>query len=166
MDVTRFLCVTLGSSSVQLHDSACSRRTCSCSEAGFSSQNGDCALGMQNRTANFCCASLWAKGLNAKDIHKKCILFTVGSVCRVKRFTTGWQTFRWWRRGWNGGGEVAETTVKRLLCRGFRRPGKAMGPVHQCWWRICREINIFFPGSNITCFTFYFHLIYWLSLIR
>jgi hypothetical protein len=27
-----------------------------------------------------------------------------------------WQTFRWWRRGWNGGAEVAETTVKRLIC--------------------------------------------------
>jgi hypothetical protein len=25
---------------------------------------------------------------------KKCFLFTVGRVCRVKRFTTGWQTFR------------------------------------------------------------------------
>jgi hypothetical protein len=30
---------------------------------------------------------LWAKGLNAKDIHKE--MFTAGSVCRVKRFTTG-----------------------------------------------------------------------------
>jgi hypothetical protein len=28
------------------------------------------------------------KGLNAKDIHKETFLFTVGSVCRVKRFTT------------------------------------------------------------------------------
>jgi hypothetical protein len=32
---------------------------------------------------------LWAKGLNEKDIHKKCFLFTVESVCRVRRFTTG-----------------------------------------------------------------------------
>jgi hypothetical protein len=38
-------------------------------------------------------AFLWAIGLNAKDIHKE-MLFTVGSVCRVKRFTTTWQTFR------------------------------------------------------------------------
>jgi hypothetical protein len=37
---------------------------------------------------------LLAKGLNAKDIHKKeCFLFTVGSVRRVKRFTTEWQMF-------------------------------------------------------------------------
>jgi hypothetical protein len=49
----------------------------------------------------------------------------------------------------------------------FRRIGKAMGQVHQCWWRAFREINGLFPGSNITCFTFYIYLwpIYWLSLV-
>jgi hypothetical protein len=35
---------------------------------------------------------LWAKGLNARDIHKE--MFTVSIVCRVKLFTAGWQTFR------------------------------------------------------------------------
>jgi hypothetical protein len=38
--------------------------------------------------------------------------------------------------------EVAETTVRRLLGCGFRCTGKAMGQVYQCWWRICRQINI------------------------
>jgi hypothetical protein len=38
---------------------------------------------------------------------------------------------------------VAETTVKILLCCGFRRTGKAMGQVYQCWWRTRREINVF-----------------------
>jgi hypothetical protein len=33
---------------------------------------------------------------------------------------------------------------KTLLCCGFRRTGKAMGQVYQCWWRICREIDDFF----------------------
>jgi hypothetical protein len=59
-------------------------------------------------------------------------------------------------------------SVKRLLCCGFRRTDKAMGQVYQCWWRICREINVFFsPGSNITCFTFYIHLwpTCWLPLV-
>jgi hypothetical protein len=37
---------------------------------------------------------------------------------------------------------VAETTVKRLLCCGVRRTGKAMGQVYKCWWRICRETNV------------------------
>jgi hypothetical protein len=32
---------------------------------------------------------LLAKGLNENDIHKEFFLFTVGGVCRVKRFTTG-----------------------------------------------------------------------------
>jgi hypothetical protein len=36
---------------------------------------------------------LWAKGLNAKDITKKCFLFTVGSVYHVKRFTIPSRTF-------------------------------------------------------------------------
>jgi hypothetical protein len=49
---------------------------------------------------------------------------------------------------------VAETTVKRLPCCGFLHNGKAMEQVYQCWGRICREINVF-PGSNVTCFTFY-----------
>jgi hypothetical protein len=41
MDVTGFLCVSLGISTVQRHDSLGSRRACACSETGFSSQNGD-----------------------------------------------------------------------------------------------------------------------------
>jgi hypothetical protein len=73
----------------------------------------------------------------------KCFLFMVGSVCRVKWFTTGWQTFRWWRRGWKEGGEIAEARVKRLLFRGVRRTCKAMGQVYQCSWRMCRKMNIF-----------------------
>jgi hypothetical protein len=40
------------------------------------------------------------------------------------------------------GAEVAKTTVKRLLCC-VRCTGKAIGQVHQCWWSICREINVF-----------------------
>jgi hypothetical protein len=41
MDVIGFLCVSLGSSTVQFQDSLGSRRACACLEAGFSSQNGD-----------------------------------------------------------------------------------------------------------------------------
>jgi hypothetical protein len=37
---------------------------------------------------------------------------------------------------------------KRLLHCGFRRTGKAMGQVCQCWWRIFREINVFSPPSS------------------
>jgi hypothetical protein len=38
---------------------------------------------------------------------------------------------------------VAETAVKRLICCGFRRTGKAMGQMYQCWWMIYQEINVF-----------------------
>jgi hypothetical protein len=41
MDVMRFIYMSLGSSTVQLHDSLGSRRACACSGAGFISQNGD-----------------------------------------------------------------------------------------------------------------------------
>jgi hypothetical protein len=43
----------------------------------------------QRSVVRFC-----EKKLNAEVIQKKRFLFMVGSVCRVKRFTTGWQTIR------------------------------------------------------------------------
>jgi hypothetical protein len=89
MDVIGFLCASLGSRTVHFHDSLGSRRACACSEAGFSSQNGDGACGLYYRRAEFCCVLLLAKGLNAKDIHKEIFLFTVGSVRLVKQFTIG-----------------------------------------------------------------------------
>jgi hypothetical protein len=67
------------------------------------------AWGVCYRRAAFYCDFLYGgKDTMERIFIKKCFLFTVGSVCRVKRFTTGWQTFRWWRISWNGGGEVAE----------------------------------------------------------
>jgi hypothetical protein len=41
MEVIGFLCVSLGSSTVQFHDSLGSRNACACSEADFNSHNGD-----------------------------------------------------------------------------------------------------------------------------
>jgi hypothetical protein len=41
MEVISFLCVSLGSSTVQLHDSLGTRHACAFTEAGFSSQNDD-----------------------------------------------------------------------------------------------------------------------------
>jgi hypothetical protein len=83
---------------------------------------------------------------------KKCFLFTVGSVCRVKRSHLSGKRFA---------GEEVETEVrkwlrqqlKRLLCCGFRRTGKAMGQFYQCWWRVYGEINVFFPR-------FQYHMFY------
>jgi hypothetical protein len=107
-----------------------------------------------------CRAFLSAKGLDATDIHKE--MFPVyGGKFDFRLFGPqmnhlGCKRF--------AGVEQVETevqkwlrqTVKRLLSCGFRRIGKEMGQVYQCWWRICREI-IFFSGSNIIRFTFYIH---------
>jgi hypothetical protein len=113
IDVIGFLCVSLGNSTVQLHDSLGTRRACACSEAVFSSQNVD--RGIYYRRAALCCVfSCGQKDSIQRIFIEKCFLFTVGSLCRVKRFTTGWKTFRWWR-GWTGGAEVAETTVKETF---------------------------------------------------
>jgi hypothetical protein len=78
MDVIGFLCVSLGSSTVQLRESLYGRPACACSEAGFSSQNGD---RVYHGRAAFCCAFfLWAKGLSAKYIHKE-IFPVYGAKC-------------------------------------------------------------------------------------
>jgi hypothetical protein len=62
MDVTGFLCVSLGSSTVQLHDSLGSRRACICSVV---------------------------KGLNAKDIHTE--MFPVyGGKCLLHKVVHNW----------------------------------------------------------------------------
>jgi hypothetical protein len=138
--------VSLGSSTVQLHDSLGSRRSCACSEAGFSSQNVNRAWDMYYRKAAFCCAFLWAKDSTQRLI--SCLR------CEVlpKEVQPWLQKFHWWRGGWNGGAEVAEMTLERFLCCGFRRTGKAMGQEYQCKWRICREVNVF---SKFECHMFY-----------
>jgi hypothetical protein len=90
MEVTSFLLVSVGSSTVQLHDSLGSRRACACSEAGFSSENSDRAWGVFRRRAALCCAVfLWEKGLNAQDIHKEMFPVYCGKCLSRKAFTTG-----------------------------------------------------------------------------
>jgi hypothetical protein len=119
MDIIGFLYVSLGSSTAQLHDSLGSRCTCSRSVADFNSQNGDRDWCVYYQRAAFCCAFFYGQKDSTQRIFiKKCFLFAIRSVCHVKRFTTGWQTFHRWC--WNRGAEVAETTVKRLLCCGFQ----------------------------------------------
>jgi hypothetical protein len=50
---------------------------------------------------------------------KKCFLFKVGSVCRLKRFIVGWKIFRWWRRGWNGRCENGWDNGQKTYAAGF-----------------------------------------------
>jgi hypothetical protein len=44
-----------------------------------------------------------------------------------------------------------ETEVQKCLRQQSKGSYAAIGQVYQCWWRICREINVFL-GSNITYF--------------
>jgi hypothetical protein len=61
---------------------------------------------------------------------------------------------------------MAETTIKRFLCCGFRRTGKAMGQVYQCWWRICLEINVFSRFEYHMFYVLYPFVTYVLTLPR
>jgi hypothetical protein len=107
MDVIGFVCVSLGSSTVQLHDSLGSRRGFTCSEADLSSQNGNsadvCTTEEQRSVVRFC----GQKYSIQRIFIKKCFILTAGSVCRVRRFTTGCQTLA-------DDGEV-ETEVRKWL---------------------------------------------------
>jgi hypothetical protein len=73
---------------------------------------------------------LWTKGLNSNYIHKE--MFPVdGGKCLTRKAVHNWVEKFSQRRSKvaDDETEVAETTVKRLLCCGFRRTGKAMGQV-------------------------------------
>jgi hypothetical protein len=61
---------------------------------------------------------------------------------------------------------MAETTVKRLLCCGVRRTGKAMEQVYQCWCRICRETNVFSRFKYHMFYILYPFVSYFLTLPR
>jgi hypothetical protein len=137
MDVIGLLCVSLGSSTVQLNDSLGSRCICSCSEADISSQNGDRAREVY----------YWDQSsVMQKDSIQR--MFLVGSVCHVKWFTTGSRNSLKDVRKSQMMSDQAQKWLtqqsKDFYDAGIRRTGKAMGQVYQCWWRICREIHVFF----------------------
>jgi hypothetical protein len=146
-----------------------SRRACTCSEAGFSSQNGDRASGVWYRWATFWCAFLWAKWFNAKKIHKETFSVYCGKClsCKEvrncveksgKRFVdekeVETEVRKWLRQQWKGFHAAGvEALVKR--------------------WDKCvnvggEEVDKWYFGKvGISRFTFYIHLwlAYWLSLV-
>jgi hypothetical protein len=113
------------------------------------------------------CFFLETTELSAEYIHK--VTFPVyGEKCLSREVAHKWvenvslMTKRLKRKC-----EVAKTTVKRLLCCGLRRTGKAMGQVYQCWWRICRKINVFSPRFEYhTFYALYQFVTYLLTLPR
>jgi hypothetical protein len=90
MNKIGFPCVSLGSSTVQHHDSLGSRRACICSEAGFSSQNGHRAWRVcYEKQRSFLSFFLCTKGLNAMDIHKEMFPVYVGK-CISRKAVHNW----------------------------------------------------------------------------
>jgi hypothetical protein len=91
----------------------------------------ECATEKQRSFMRF----LWARWLYTKDIHKKNPVYGGEYLSckavqnRVEKFPQGCLKAAVDARP---DGEVAETTVNRLLCCGFRRTGKAMGQVYHC----------------------------------
>jgi hypothetical protein len=85
MDLIEFLCVSLSSDKVQLHDSLGIRRACACSEAGFNSQNGDLARSVLLKSnVPLCVFSFGVRRHNAKDIYKE--MFPVyGGKCLSRK---------------------------------------------------------------------------------
>jgi hypothetical protein len=87
----------------------------------------------------------------------KYFLFTVGSVCRIKRFTAG-------SRNVADDDEVEIEGQKwfRQQSNGFY--GAGLGTLVKRWGKCISvgggyvEKYIFFPSSSITYFTFYIHL--------
>jgi hypothetical protein len=91
---------------------------------------------------------MWANGLDAKDTHKE-MFPAYGGKCLSRKAVHIWvekfsQRCSKVADDTRPGVKMSETTVKMLVCCAFRRTGKAMEQVYQCWWRIGREINGFF----------------------
>jgi hypothetical protein len=145
MDVIDFLFVSLGSSTVQLRKRMF--------RDAFSTKWRPCLRSIIPKSRALLSFSCAQKDSWQRIFTNKYFLFTLGSVCRVKRFHFGDKISLMTWRILNWGVEVAERRVKRLQCCGFQRTDKAMGQVYRRWWRICREINTF-SGSNISWFAF------------
>jgi hypothetical protein len=168
MDVIGFLYVSLDSSRVQLHDNLGSRRTCTCSKAGFSSQKGDRASTTEKQrfVLLFLCGE---KDSMQRIFIKKCFLFTMGKGLSrktvqkwVEKFCQGRSKVADDARSRT---EVAKTTVKILLCCGFPSTGKAMGQVCQCLGEGVSRNVFFFPRFEYNMFyVLYPFVIYLLTL--
>jgi hypothetical protein len=102
--------------------------------------------------------------------HFQCVYLVLLSLYALlffhMQFPSSVQKTWWWPN-------VAETCrvvqkVKLISKIALKTEYSGVCEVYQCWWRLCQNINVFFLGLNIACFTFYIHLwpIYWLSLIN
>jgi hypothetical protein len=135
------------------------------SQACFSSQNGDRVWGVYYRRAAYCCAFLWAKGLNAKDIHIE-IVPVHGGKCLSRKAVHNWvanvslMTKRLKRRCESGWGNSWEDFYSAGFDALVKRWDKCMNVGGGYFAKL-----MFF--IQVTCFVFHIHLwpIYWFSLV-
>jgi hypothetical protein len=113
---------------------------------------------------------LWAKGLSPKNNNKGMFPVYGGKCLSRKAVHKGvekfFQELPKIAVDARPNAEVVETTVKRLLCSGVRTTGKAMRQVYQCWWRICREINVFPRFEYHMFYVLYPFVTYILTFLR
>jgi hypothetical protein len=100
---------------------------------------------------------------------KKCFLFTVGSFCRVKRFTTEAEnSLKVIRKSQMMPDQVQKwlrQQPKDFCATGINALGKQWD-VCQCWWRICREIKVLFVFEYLMFYFLYPFVTYFLTLPR
>jgi hypothetical protein len=100
---------------------------------------------------------------------KKCFQFTVGSTCRVKRFTTG---FRNSLKDVRKSQMIPEQVA--LVRKWLRQESKDFYAAcfvvkqwdksYQCWWRLCREMNVFPRFEYHMFYVLYIFVTYLLTL--
>jgi hypothetical protein len=100
--------------------------------------------------------SLWATGLNEKDIHKEMCRAYSGKLLSRKA-VHGWVE-KFFKKEVRKS-QIMPDRVRKWLRQESKDFYAAVFDAlvkrwDKCWWRICREINIF-PGSNIILFMFY-----------
>jgi hypothetical protein len=90
MDVISFLCVSLGSSTVQLHEGLGNRRACICSIVKMATVLEGNTTEEQRSIVSF----LWVEGPNVKDDLKEMFPVYGGKCFSRKAVQPWWQTFR------------------------------------------------------------------------
>jgi hypothetical protein len=115
-------------------------------EIGFSSQNDDRAFGVYYPRATFYCVFCGQKDSMQKIFTKQFPFY--GRKCLSYKTAHKWAD----NHGKNLADKQFETEARKWLRQQFKRlsrcwfclTGKAMGQMYRCWWKICREINVFF----------------------
>jgi hypothetical protein len=112
----------------------------------------------QRSVVRFFCAQ---KDSMQRIFIKKCFMFMVGSICRVKRFTTGSEnSLKDVRKS-----QMMPDQVQKQLSQQSKDFYAAGFDAQIKRWDKCTNVDegyiekyIFSPGSDTTCFTFYIHL--------